>query len=361
MPRQTSRLCFRDRIAELPQGGFLFRCQRAGHGETILEAPRRRAVEDARTDHDHAYHRGRGVPQGALSLGQVVGDFQAYYGKLEILGKRDAKTTRYYRDIGARILEHLDKGLMAASVNKAMIRGYVLSRLAGGTTGGARIEKEIKGLFKMMRHAGLEPGWHPRDFGDDIGAQRRPRPALTSSQVVGWIKAMDQDARDFAIVKLRTVMRNVELYDLRVKDIDFKAGLIRFIKRAKRKKAPAVQVIAPDVEQILKRRIKGKGPEDFVFTVMWRGEARKAGESSFRKACIRASKAEKISPPITSLGIIRHHALTAIRAALGIDDAAASAGHSTVRVIEQHYDLDRDKLEAKRRAGEANQRAFPMG
>jgi hypothetical protein len=63
---------------------------------------------------------------------------------------------------------------------------------------------------------------------------------------------------------------------------------------------------------------------------------------------------------VTSLGWIRHMVLTEMRRMLGVDDAAGYAGHSNVVVIEHHYDLYAEKLDAKRRGIEANVVAFPV-
>jgi integrase len=378
MSRQTKGLNFTDRIAPLPGGGFVFRCQRVRHPEVNEECQLKRDAQDLRTNHDHEFHTGK--RQSAASqkntkttLDAACAKFLGYYEELEEASKKDPQTLRYYRQIIGNLLNGLGGHRLLLSVTDDVVRSYILWRFKTGTTAGSRIVKELKALQKIAAFNRVPLEWSWKDFLVDIQPAVLEKRVHSRKVVMMFIERLDKDAQDYALAQLRTVLRGVELRGLRVRDRDRANKVLHFIKRSKRKKAPAIQRIADDLMVVLDRRCKGKLPDAFIFTC--RGRQLKQG--TFRKQCLNASKkmpgwwdAKKRRwakdesgnqiVPIQSLGFVRHHALTAIRAALGIDDAATFAGHGSGQMIERHYDLDPDKLEAKDRAVAANVKAFPM-
>jgi integrase len=360
MPRQTNGLQFKDRIARLP-GGFLFRCQRSGHSEVVEFLRTKRDAEDARTNHDHEHHTAGAKGAGRKSelfvtVGMALDDLVTRTESLEAIGKRDAKTSKYYRDCRARLVTGLGRDRLLVTVTRDVVQSYIIHRLRGGTTDGSRILKELKALTLAAQMSEVNLSWKAKSFVDDIRPEAREKRVLTKAELRRLFEKLPESARDFAFTKLRTVLRNEELYDLRVGNVDLDAGVIRYRKRAKRKTVAAVQIIAPDLVPVLRRRCAGRALDAFVFE----HKGRAIRQSSFRKVLIAASKLAEITPPVTSLGWIRHMVLTEMRRMLGVDDAAGYAGHSNVVVIEQHYDLDAEKLDAKRRGIEANVVAFPV-
>lgn len=358
MPRQASGLKFHDRVARTDDG-FVFRCQRVGHGEIVVQAALKRDIEQARTEHDASYHSSLGRRLNAsganLRLGDGCRDFLRYVGELEKAGKRDPKTTEFYGATCARLVEGFGATSLIAGITVSDCRAYVLYRTRTGGSRGARVVQELKVLEKIAKDRGVQLSWRAKQFVDEVRPEKRSKRLLAKDQLVAFIQHLDKDAQDFAIAKLRTVMRNEELYDLRVANVDLDTGLIRYVARAKRVKKERSQPIASDLRPILVERCAGKLPMAFVFTC----RGRKVGQSSFRKACLRASKLAELDPPITGMSSIRHHMLTFLRALVGREGAADLAGHGA-DVLDRHYDLDLEKLAAKRLAIEAGEDAVRL-
>lgn len=278
-------------------------------------------------------------------------------------GRKDEKTVKDYRDIRARLSAVFGAGRVLETIDLAAVRMYVSRRLTGSIeyngrqvrTGGARVLKELKFLERLARESRIAFHWSTKkhfeaDLTDDartVATDKRPIPP---AKVTAFINHLSGVARAFVITKALTVMRNEELYSLRVGDVDVAAGVIHYIARAKRKRIPTVAVIAPELLCALKPLISGRAPEAWLFTC----EGRKVRQSSFRKQFLKASATAGLGKYLGlsarepgGVAWIRHAVMTALRPKVGVDVVSKYANHSSVTVTETVYDLDREALELK--------------
>jgi integrase len=193
----------------------------------------------------------------------------------------------------------------------------------------------------------------------------RKRQAVSPQQAATFIANLKGVARAFVITKALTVMRNEELYNLRVGDIDLDAGLIHYIACAKRKRKPAVALLPPEVRAAILPLMKNRPADAWLFTC----EGRKVQQSSFRKQFEKASKAAGLGElfgleddeELGGVSWIRHAVVTALRPKVGVDALQKYANHSSVKVTERFYDLDTQALELKSQAVEEARKVFQLG
>ena len=286
---------------------------------------------------------------------------------LVIKGKKDAKTVKDYRDITTRLTSVFGPGRTLDTIGLDAARDYVRRRLTGRIvyngrqvqTSGARVLKELKFLERLARESGVALPWSTKKhFEDDLSESAevtaRKKQAVSPRQAAAFIASLKGVARAFVITKALTVMRNEELYNLRVGDIDLDAGLIRYIARAKRKRIPTVAILPPEVRAAVLPLMKGRPADAWLFTC----EGRKVQQSSFRKQFVKASKAAGLGEALGlgnekelgGVSWIRHAVVTALRPRLGVDAVQKYANHSSVKVTEEFYDLDTEALELKSQA-----------
>jgi integrase len=293
-------------------------------------------------------------------------------------GKKDWKTVKDYRDIRARLTEVFGAGRSLETIDLSAARSYVNRRLTGSIeyngrrvrTSGARVLKELKFLERLARESSVILKWSTKkhfedDLTDEVGKTTRKKRAVTPEQVVAFIQNLSGAARAFVITKVLTVMRNEELYNLRVGDVDLQADLIHYIALAKRKRIATVAILPPEVRDAVLPLMKGRPADGWLFTC----EGRKVQQSSFRKQFLKASKAAALGEALGlgedqelgGVSWIRHAVMTALRPRIGVDAVSKYANHSSVTVTEEVYDLDKEALELKSQAVEQARKIFRLG
>jgi integrase len=328
---------FSDRIAQVG-GQFWFVCQRkrsrSGHGRIVREFAHKADAVAFRSQHDALEHTSLGIRLQShllptirtMYLGIAAEKFIAEMEELVADGKRHPKTLAHYREVVRYLLAGFGFGFAVHDINKEKIRGYIRWRFKHGRTGGDRIIKELKALQTIMRFSEVGVTW--RIPHDDIRPEKKERPRRDPETLLRFLAAMPVDSveRAFVATKLRTGMRNAELYDLRCRNVDLKAGVVRFILHNKRRPMAHTQPIRPDLAGVLRPFVDGKRAGDLVFTI----SGRQLQESSLRKRFIAASRAAGIDPPILSVGDLRHWGITAASDRLGVKDVSRAIGHRSV-------------------------------
>jgi hypothetical protein len=257
-------------------------------------------------------------------------------------------------------------------------RDYVRRHLTGRIvyngrqvqTSGARVLKELKFLERLARETGVTLPWSTKKhFEDDLSesaeSTARKRQAVSPHQAAAFIANLKGVARAFVITKALTVMRNEELYNLRVGHRS-RCKTDPLHRRAKRKRIPTVALLPLEVRAVVVPLMKGCPADAWLFTC----EGRKVQQSSFRKQFVKASKAAGLGEAL-GLGAekelggvswIRHSVVvTALRPRLGDDAVQKYANHSSVKVTEEFYDLDKEALELKSQAVEEARKIFKLG
>jgi len=371
---------FRDRIGKMGDGRSLFRCRRGPHGEVTRTFESRIEAERFRSAHDVEQH-GDTPPIANAARSTIGSTSEALIQHMEVLvikDKKDSKTVKDYRDITKRLVSFFGAGRTLETIGLEAARDYVRRRLTGVIvyngrqvqTSGARVLKELKFLERLARESGVTLRWSTKKhFKDDLAesaeATARKRKAVTPKQANAFIANLKGDDRAFVITKALTLMRNQELYNLRVRDIDLKAGLIRYIACAKRKKVATVALLPPEVRAEILPLMTGRTPDAWLFTC----EGRKVQQSSFRKRFVKASKAAGLGEAMEldddkelgGVGWIRHAVMTALRPRVGIDAVSKYANHASVAVTEAIYDLDKEALDLKSQAVEVVRTVFKFG
>jgi site-specific recombinase XerC len=95
-------------------------------------------------------------------------------------------------------------------------------------------------------------------------------------------------------------VRALRTYNLRVKDIDLKAGLIHYVACAKRKRVATVALLPREVRAEILPLMAGRTPDAWLFTC----EGRKVQQSSFRKRFTKAAK-QRVSARRWNLAMTR--------------------------------------------------------
>jgi hypothetical protein len=158
----------------------------------------------------------------------------------------------------------------------------------------------------------------------------------------------------YVLLKETTIMRDVELRELRKHQVDTREKAIDYLNRSKRKERETVAVIDDLIVEALTPLLKDKHPDAYVFDI----DGRQLGETTLCRIIARAwritfydpaTKTFKY-PPQKYLSWIRHNVITELIDAIGLDAASAFANHTTPKVTEKHYNLDRAKARAKARA-----------
>lgn len=148
---------------------------------------------------------------------------------LVLRGRKDEKTVKDYRDIRTRLTSILGAGRSLESIDLTTARLYVNRRLTGSiryngrevTTRGARVLKELRFLERLAREAGVTLRWSSKkhfeaDLVDEMPKSGPKMRAVDPARVTAFIEHLTGVAKAFVITKALTVMRNEELYNLRV-------------------------------------------------------------------------------------------------------------------------------------------------
>lgn len=386
MPR-AEMLQSADRISKLADGQFVFRCQRRPHGQITSTHGSKGDAQIARAQHDLDWHAGS-LPEHVktrlreeVTLSGAIDDFLNYFSALVALRKKSDSTLKDYTDRASRLLAGFPSAMRLESISPAAVQTYVVRRLTTGTkrstdgaevrTRGDRVLKELKFLVMLGERNRIRFDWDIDRVMSDVQPEERERHRYSREEVQAFIANLDPLAADYVTVKLYTGLRDSELIALNVGDVDLRSRRITYLCR-KRRPWTRLQAVVPDeLVPVLERcmstrhRKRKHGEEwpvrkmpDAPLFDMW---GRRLQNTSLRKRFISASAAAKIDPPIESVSIIRHVIFTELLTEkASVRDVAKFAGHTTTKMIEQHYDLDEAAVEIKTEMAQRLVAMFPL-
>jgi integrase len=391
---------FQDRIGkDHATGDWWFVCQRRHKsGRRVVQAlgSHRRDAQVARQEHDAVHHPSVGMRRAGIfshvadmallpSPSEAFARYQEHIQEFVDAGRKSDRTRLHY-DQARKFLFHPDspffRVLHADDLTQPLVDRYVAWRLRAGKTKGARLIKELKALQTALRYSSIPVTWQIR-FGE-IRPEKRERRTYDKDTVRRFINAMPAGSveRAFTITKIRTGMRNEELFDLRVKNVRVEEMEFQFLLRNKQSPRVHILPVVPDVIALLAPLLKGKGPEGHVFLL----DGIPLREWSLRKRFIRASyvvakgadelpgdvvnlttyaeaakQGRLATPPITSVGGLRHANITAsTERTSNIQRVSAVIGHSSVRTTERYIIPTAEEVAARRAVAEAAAEAFPL-
>jgi integrase len=357
-----------DRVGSREDGNFVFRCQR-DHKElsrtfaTYDEAASARAEHDVDVHplHGHALRNDRKQD----TLGEASRELLQYFASLIVRERRSDFTLVDYKSRSKALIDYFGPERQIDSITLPNIRKYMRDRLAkvkvaNGRefrTSGSQVLKELLFLERLARETKSTLDWSVKRLRDELVddvevEQHRKKRAVPQEKIRAFIDHLEGDAKALVVMKALTALRNRELFNLKVGDVDFEAGLVRYVAMAKRKKKTALAPLAPELIPILQPLITGRKPEEWLFRT---STGRKCVSNSFRDAFKAAADAAGI-PEVFGMeegkqhgGVawIRHSIVTALRPQIGIDAVSKFAGHASTQVTQTYYDLDTDALALK--------------
>lgn len=361
-------LKYHDRIALKGKAAY-FVCARAGHKKLHRVFRSKRESEEYRAAHDTAIHSrlltDLGIPQrrasDVVTLGEACREYVAHIERLEIDGLRDPATTLFYRSVTAFVIEGFGDDTPMSLIDRSAVAAYTQWRRKRTTTGGARIIKELKAIQTIARwKLGAPLPWTVPH--SEIRPVRRALKMVDPALIRRFIAHLPAGSveRAYAIVKLHTGMREVELRNLTVGAVDLADRSLSFILHNKGGGAhelhslpltnDAVRALRPLVNR-KKRRVS-----EWVFTV----RGRKLQHTTLRKRFIAASKAAGIEPPIESIGSFRHAAVTIASDAVGVERVSRAIGHRSVRTTEGYLRGQASEMKLRRVVTNAIARGLPV-
>lgn len=365
-------LAFRDRIAT-DGTRWYFRCQSGGH-QARASRRTRALIEDARHDHDEEFHRPTGVDEPSPPLGEIL---TRYARELERRGSKreiSPKTVRYYRDMIAALSRTLalDPARQASSFTLLDIQAALEEWRETSSSEGALLRKRVGTLRTILLWAGVAPAWPVPEI-----AQKRRAPCIYTEEQLDRFEAelpLGSVERAVFIAKRETVMRDVELAELRVGDVDRGRRLIRYTLHAKRARYPHAFPLSPRLARELAPLIEGRAPDEPLFTIEGGPHSngpRALQETSLRRRYAAASRRYtrrlsqqvregKLSKgrlrellegfPIETISQIRHHGLTRLAQEVDPFTAQLAVGHRSITTTERYYRNRVDATPATRRA-----------
>lgn len=361
-----SGLTYKDRIGKPARGPERWFVCQADHGQrsrVVKKCRSQTLAEKFRESHDRRYH-GRSGPLARVSVHEALDDLVAHVAELVKLGRRDHKTAFFYGEIIKPLKAFFAVNREADSLVPKDVSSYVTWRLAGTLnrsrqrTRGARIIKELKALRTALRREGIAVR-HWRIPLDEIRAEKKERRVLTPEQIRAFVAALPRGSvqRACAVVKLRTAVRDVELYSLRVGDVDMRRGVMVIHLHNKRgAPKPHAFPMTDDVAKAIAPFLKRKAPDALVFTGP-KGEP--LAFDSFRVQFRQASRRAGIDPPLESIAPFRHHAITYAANQLGVGIVSRSIGHKSESTTQRYLINDGD-LEIKRQVANAIAGILPL-
>jgi integrase len=342
-------LRLRDRIGKDSAGGHYFICQRRGHKRLVRKFAHRRDAEVARAQHDTFFHTiaGRVLASQGIGrihyLGPLVDEF------LEAKSRKHPATLSHYRNHSNFLLRHFGPARIVEEIDQEAVDRFVAWRLKHTATGGAAAIKDLVTLGTMLRSKGIPVHWRVKH--GDIAAERREREPFGDHRIRAFFGALSDGSleRAFVLLKMRSAIRDVELFDLRWKDVDADGGCIRFPLRSKRHTGRVHTFpVSPDVIAALAPLMAGKGPDDYVFSL----RRNKLTKASLRVRFRRASERAGIEPPICGVGQLRHEMITLAKQKLGLKAVSEAIGHRS-QATTWLYLLDDGDMETKRKMEQA--------
>lgn len=380
-----------DRIAQRVDGQFIFRCRKQ-HAEVSKWFDAKGDAVEFRTRHNHEYHLGDVDAAVAATtraktiktLIEVADELIKEKQQNLEFGKGHIDTIRDMQLHRTRLVAFFTEKQALATMSRERVRGYVLHRLStsitynigkrdgslGRTvrTGGARVKKEIAFVYRLARRIGVDHqlDWRPESFDELLNSamvQPKKRRAVPVEKIEEFMQHLEGPARAFVVLKALTALRNQDLFDLKVQDVDLDARTMTHVVHAKREKRRSVAILAPELVPILRRLIIDRKRDDWLFC---KRNGKRMGKDAFKEEFKKASKAAGIGvylfgdpdKPTGGVGWIRHSVITAIRPISSLEAASKLSNHASVIVTEKFYDLDDEARELKRQGVEAARSLF---
>jgi integrase len=341
-------LKFKDRHA-YHEGRHYFQCNR-GHKRIRLQFISKADYERARAQHDAEAHdverswqRAPGVTR--ITVGSLVEDFNDHIHKLYLAGKRSRATVLGYEGIGRMLVSGFGELTHIETIDRQAVSDYIEWRRSRKPdrgwrtpTGGAVIAKELTALRTMLHwKTGYFPPWAvPLD---EIRPKKRKARSYTVDQLVRFVRSMPEGSveRGVCTLKLHTGLRSVEIFSLRVGDVDLPNRRIEFILRNKKgNDEESFAILTETVVEAIAPLMKGKRKGELVFTLR---NGAPLTHWSLRKRLAAASRKAKITPPIVAIGAFRAEAITALSETEGMElhEISQAIDHKSVKTTEKHY------------------------
>jgi integrase len=217
--------------------------------------------------------------------------------------------------------------------------------------------KNLKALHTLSVFTQVDAHWKIPEWitNGDPSPAAAPR---SREEIQSWFAAMEPGSleRDVVKLKVRTGIRNEEIYNLQAKHVFIREAVLRFVLRNKKRPVLHEIPLSVDVVEMLAARVAELKPSDYVFTL----KGRKLRESSLRKRFLRASERAEIHPPITSMGQLRHLAITAGVNAVGTRQTQVAVGHRTVTTTERYVKPSPEDEAIRREVWNAIAQAMPL-
>ena len=162
--------------------------------------------------------------------------------------------------------------------------------------------------------------------------------------------------------------REAELMRLQGKDVDLAGMRVKYTVRKGRQYAEVFRPIKNSVLELWQQAMVGCSPEDYVFAKglqpgekpideaqigrRWRAHVK--GKKQSRSTGKNKSTIPRLDIEVTAdFYSLKHTNLTEMRKLLSKEEAAKAAGHSSTKMLDEHYDVEReaDEFEQIRNAG----------
>jgi len=356
MARPTG-LIWEDRIGtDAKETRWWFDCHRKGHPKVARVFDLKSDAKQFRVEHDAKCHSSLGpqLRRPSIQLVALLEEHLTYLRGLAARGARSQKTIYHYAYHHHSLVRCLGRATDVFSLGRPEIARYIERRFAETSatdpkrrgTGGAVIVKELKDLKAAIawKFGAAACTWTVPI--DDIKPKRDAQRKITRDELVRFLAHLDGEARVIVLLKLRTGLHNVEIEALRVGDLDLERRVLFTLiaKKARGERQAHAVAITDDLAAELAPLLTRRSAEEYLFK---RRQIR-----SLRDYFIEASNAAGITPPITAIGLLRHHWITWSTNSFGTATTARTIGHRS-EYTTSLYLIDDGDLEAKRKVAEA--------
>lgn len=309
-------------------------------------APNKRAAESLRDNllvQRVAHRLGVPVPAGPSIPVSLAEAFAAYGRELVRYGK-SPRSIQEVEAIAGLWESALGPGQSAALTREDFGR-FVEWAAVHTRSKGSQTRKACTIAKTAMRVVGL-----PVPDTPEVAVPRKSRPTTGADRLRAFLAALEPGtvARVAAELVLRTACREIEARELRIGDVDLKAGKLSF---ARRKGAHPGQELAPispglraHLEPWLSGPCRGLPPSAPLLAVWSRREGQPKARHALtawtlQKALQGAADAAGLGRSVRGLGWLRNQAVTlAGDTGASVEVLRRAAGHTTSEITERHYD-----------------------
>lgn len=364
------KLNFADRIGVESPDRIWIQCVRTPHARIRKlfgseEEARRWLAEHDRKHHTRAIEP-TPVRHEEFTLKMLADVYIAHGRELMHLGDRDPKTIKFYEQCTRFLLAFFGPDYPVQRIDRHRISQYIVWRKKEFGTEGACVQKEISLLQTMYTwRFGIGLPWTLKAFKSEIRPKKREKRLYTKEEIQEFISAMEEGSleRAFTVMKYHTGLRNEELYNLRVQDVDLLSDppVVTYQLRNKgAAKRREFMVLTPSVVRAITPMLRRKRPGDLVFTMHGRQLQGTSLRKRFMAASARVNEArakalgrelreEERFPLVQSVADFRAEMMTELADTLGIETVSRGIAHNSVATTERHYWRKRIAENLKRR------------